>query len=153
MRTLTRAISGSALLLALAFSGRAGAADAPAQPKADEQLIMPKMVVQGIPICSFGISLKILGDVTTKKITRIFISEVISRSRAEFIGLRPGDEILAVNGLKIADLKGGMSRDGDIMQLFGNRKKGDAIDLKIAVRMVKDLTLFAAPPLFDDERH
>jgi C-terminal processing protease CtpA/Prc len=114
---------------------------------------MPKMVVQGIPICSFGISLKILGDVTTKKITRIFISEVISGSRAEFIGLRPGDEILAVNGLKIADLKGGMSRDGDIMQLFGNRKKGDAIDLKIAVRMVKDLTLFAAPPLFDDERH
>src|ERR1700685_1005852 len=105
MRILTRAISGGALLLALAFSGRAGAADAPAQPKADEQLMMPKMVVQGTPICSFGISLKILGDTTTKKITRIFISEVISGSRAEFIGLRPGDEILAVNGLKIAELK------------------------------------------------
>jgi hypothetical protein len=46
-------------------------------------------------------------------------------------------------------LKGGMSRDGDIMQLFGNRKKGDAIDLKIAVRVVKDLTLFASPPMVD----
>jgi hypothetical protein len=83
MRNLTPGMAGSALLLLLAFSGRAGAAEAPAQPKPDEQLMMPKMVVQGTPICSFGISLKILGDSTTKKITRIFISDVISGSRAE----------------------------------------------------------------------
>jgi C-terminal processing protease CtpA/Prc len=128
----------------------AAAETAPSPP--GEQLQMPKMTVQGTPICSFGISLKILGDPATKKITRILISEVISGSRADYLGLKAGDEILEVNGLKVAELKGGMSPSGDIMQLFGNRKKGEAIDLKIAVRVPKDFTLFAAPALFDDGR-
>jgi C-terminal processing protease CtpA/Prc len=107
------------------------------------------MVVQGNAICSFGISLKCLGDVATKKITRILISSVVEGSRAESLGLRAGDEILTVNGLKIAELKGGMSQGGDIMQLFVNRRKGDPLDLKVAVRVVKDMTLFANPPTFD----
>jgi C-terminal processing protease CtpA/Prc len=138
------------LVLLLAFSNSRLLADPPAKPPADDQQTMPKMVVQGNAICSFGISLKCLGDVATKKITRILISSVVEGSRAEFLGLRAGDEILTVNGLKITELKGGMSPDGDIMQLFVNRRKGDPIDLKVAVRVTKDLTLFASPPLLDE---
>ena len=150
MKIPNPAIATRTLLLLLVLSNSALIADTPVPPQADEQLAMPKMVVQGNAICSFGISLKCLGDVSTKKITRILISKVVEGSRAESMGLRAGDEILKVNGLKITELRGGMSPDGDIMQLFVNRKKGDAIDLKIAVRVVKDLTLFATPPTLDD---
>jgi S1-C subfamily serine protease len=144
-----KAVAIGALAAALSLAAR-GADPAPTPtPQASEQLLMPKLVVQGTPICSFGISLKILGDLKTKKVTRILISDVISGSRAEGLGLKPGDEILTVNGLKISELKGGMNPDGDIMQLFGNRKKGEAIDLKIAVRVAKDFTLYATPALFD----
>jgi hypothetical protein len=150
MRILKPGFNASALLLLLVLSNPALIADQPTPTPADDPLAMPKMVVQGNAICSFGISLKCLGDVATRKITRILISSVVEGSRAESMGLRAGDEILKVNGIKITDLKGGMNPDGDIMQLFVNRKRGDAIDLKIAVRVVKDLTLFATPPTLDD---
>src|ERR1700722_17971424 len=116
----SKAAAIGALAAALSLAARGADPSPTLTPQASEQLLMPKFVVQGTPICSFGISLRILGDVKTKKATRILISDVIPGSRAEVLGLKPGDEILAVNGLKISELKGGMNPDGDIMQLFGN---------------------------------
>jgi membrane-associated protease RseP (regulator of RpoE activity) len=136
---------GSLLLLSLAILCSSAGADEPTEAHVDVPLVMPKVVVRDNALCSFGFSLKCLGDARTKKIDRILISEVRGGTRAAELGLRPGDEILSVNGVKVADLKGGMNRDGDIMQLFVNRRKGDAIDLEVEVRVVKGLTFYAAP--------
>lgn len=144
--TITNQRRGAVLLLLWALVRPLSAgADQPAANPGAGQVTMPRMVVQDNAICSFGFSLKILGDAKAKKISRMFVSEVQEGTRADALGLKAGDEIISVNGIKVADLKGWLSRDGDVMQLFVNRKRGESIDLVVSVRVTKDFTFFATP--------
>jgi hypothetical protein len=54
--------------------------------------------------------------------------------------------IVAVDGTKVADLKGGLGREGDLMRLFVNRRRGETIKLTVSIKgSYYNITLAARP--------
>lgn len=72
---------------------------------AEESVQLPKLMVKGTPVCSFGIGVICTRDPVTRKIRRVFISEVLAGFLADENGLKEGDEILMINGQKSPALK------------------------------------------------
>jgi membrane-associated protease RseP (regulator of RpoE activity) len=142
-----------AILWLATFTPLLPAADPAPEPKPDDETyVLPKLEVGTKLVCSFGFGLMASWDPKTQRVGRIFITEVNANSTAERLGLKRGDEILAINGKKVADLKGGNKPGSDLFALLVNRPAGELIDLEVAVRVVKNLTLPAAqlgapPPL------
>ena len=66
-------------------------------------------------------------------------------SQADQIGLQRGDEILSLNGRKIADLKRGTKSGSDLFELFVNQPVGQMIDVEVVVHVVKRIVLAATP--------
>lgn len=72
-----------------------------------------------------------------------FVSGGIGRSTlgpgspADKIGLRRGDEILASNGKRIADMRGGLKRGGDLFELLVDQPVGRMTDFAVAVRVAE----------------
>ncbi len=111
---------------------------------AEESINLPKMTVKGTPVCSFGIGIVCTRDPATRKIRRVFISEVLLGSRAEQDGLKEGDEILALNGRKVAGLEADVKHGAWLFDQLVDREPGESIDVEVAVRVVKKVTLRAS---------
>lgn len=105
--------------------------------------LLPPLEVKDNALCSFGISVQAVGNPKTKSITRLFITDVWEKSEAEKLGLKAGDEILTINGVKVSEMKGGMQRGSDLFELLVNRGHGSRIKLEVEVRVVKRVTLTA----------
>lgn len=114
-----------------------------AAPESADAVSLPPLEVKDNAYCNFGISVQALGNPQTRQITRLFITDVWEKSEAEKLGLKPGDEILAINGIKVSDMKGGMQRGSDLFELLVNRGKGARIRLEVEVRVTKRFTLTA----------
>ena len=124
----------------------AGFADPPPSPPTGPTAVLPPFRIHDEAICSFGFSFSCYGDAKTKQISWLVITDIQQGSRADTIGLTRGDTIVAVDGIKVADLKGGLARDGDLMRLFVNRKYGDTITLTVGIHgTYYRLTLPARP--------
>lgn len=135
------------LLLLVFLPGWSGATEpaAEASPE-DPTYILPKLEVKTNLVCSFGIGIIAMWNRQTERITRVFINEVNEGSTADRLGLRRGDEILSINGKKIAEMKGGNKPGSDLFALLVDRPAGEEIDVEVAVRVVKRVTLPAAKP-------
>ena len=121
-------------LLALLAAGSGALAGDPA-PAVDPKLsVLAPFVVKDEAICSFGFSFTCLGNPETKQIYKLLITDVQQGSLAESAGLVPGVEILRADGIKVADMKGGLGRNGDLMRLFVNRRYGDKITLVVLIK-------------------
>lgn len=104
------------------------------------------MTVKGTPVCSFGIGVVCTRDPATRKIRRIFISEVIPGSLAAEDGLKQVDEILAINGRKVPGVEGDIKPGVWPFDQLADREAGETIDVEVAVRVIKKLTLLAFRP-------
>lgn len=113
---------------------------------AEESIDLPKMTVKGTPVCSFGIGVVCTRDPTTRKIKRVFISEVIPGSLADENGLKEGDEILAINGRKVAGVDGDIKHGAWLFDQLADRAPGESIEVEVAVRTFKKVKLRAFRP-------
>lgn len=114
----------------------ASASDAPPS-------LLPTLEVKDRALCSFGISVQAFGSLKTRQISRLFVTDVWENSEAEKLGIKPGDEILTINGVKVSEMKGGMQPGSDLFELLVNRGRGARIKLEVEVRVVKRVTLTA----------
>jgi len=135
-------LGGWALLLPATL-----AAAQPEPPKTEETVELPKMTVKGEPVCSYGVAIAGIREPGTKKIKRLIISAVSEGSDAERLGLKPGDEILAINGQPVAGMDGMMKAGSQLFDLLVDQRFGQKISLEVAVRTVRKLTLQADPDI------
>jgi C-terminal processing protease CtpA/Prc len=109
-----------------------------------ETEVLPAMEVKAQLVCSFGFGVIATWDAKTQHVGRIFITEVISGSTAERLGLKRGDEIISLNGKKVPDLKGGNKPGSDLFALLVNRPAGESLEIEVTVRAIRKVTLPAA---------
>lgn len=133
-----------ALSLVLACLGTALPAAEPVANPA-EIITLPKFEVKGKIICSYGIGVVAVTSKKTGNITRLYVDEVQPGSPAARLGLQRGDEILSLNGIRIADLKGGTKPGSDLFDLLVNQPVGRMIDVEVTIRVVKKIVLTATP--------
>lgn len=136
-------------LLALGGPGLRGVGKVPPPPPL-ESIELPKLRVKGHAACSFGFGLVGTRDPATKKISRLFISVVTPGSEAERRGLKVDDEILAINGEKVAGMDGWVKPGSRLFDLLVDQVPGETIELEVVVRTVRTLTLHASP---EEEAH
>lgn len=104
---------------------------------------MPAFRVKDDAICSFGISIRALTDRTTKKVVRLFISNVAPHSEAEKAEMKPGDEITALDGRTITQIDSDGKPGGELFRLLVNREPGEKIHLDYVTQEKRDVTLRA----------
>lgn len=114
------------------------------KPAKEETIQLPKMTVKGEAVCSFGIGIVGSRDSQTRKIKRLFVSSVGIGSTADKLGLKRGDEILSINGVKVAGLDGEMKHGSWLFDLLVDQEPGTMIDLEMEIRTVKAVTLRAS---------
>jgi len=111
----------------------------PAEP---EVVQLETFKVKGTAISNFAISVQILVNREEKK-TKIIITKVLPFTDASQLGLRPGDEILKINGQPVADMDPKIGPDSPLGLLLLNRKPGAALDLEVTTVRTRSLTLRA----------
>ena len=137
-----------AILAVLTLGAPAAFADEPEDPPTVPGVVhLPEVEVKTTAYCNFGFGIVVFGDVKAGEIRRILIDEVKNDSAASRMGLQRGDEILSVNGVRVVDMKGGMKGGSDLFRLLINRPPGERIDVEVAVRVVKRVSLIAGPLL------
>lgn len=130
--------------LALWLAPRLAAAE-PAPVKPDDLIALPKYQVKGEAVCPFGIGVGGLREPDTHRIKRLFITEVTVGSEAERLGLQAGDEILSLNGKKVAGMDGTKQAGSELFELLVNQAAGQTLALEVIVHSVKNLNLTALP--------
>lgn len=113
------------------------------KPDAEEKIELPKMTVNGRPICSYGIAISALREPSTRKIKRLFIKQVIEDSTAARQGLQAGDEIISINGRNVAGMDGTMKLGGELFDLLVDRPPLETAQFEVVVRSTKIVTLKA----------
>ncbi len=131
---------GLALWLAPLLSGAEAS-----PPKPEDSIILPKYQVKGEAVCPFGIGVAGSREADTHRIKRLFITEVTVGSEAERLGLQAGDEILSINGRKVAGMDGTKQAGSELFELLVNQAPGQTVALEVIVHRVKNLNLTALP--------
>ncbi len=127
----------SRVLLGLISFGLAGAVIAAkeASSTGDKAVEASPYVVRDFPVCSFGVGLR--GLAVKDKVIELLITEVTRDSDAERAGLRAGDIVLSVNGVRVADLV----ESKELTTLLVNRPWGERVDLEVEKRRRSNVTL------------
>lgn len=106
---------------------------------------LPKLAIKGSPICSYGFGVSAFREPVTKKIKRLFVADVTDDSEAQRQGIQEGDEILSINGTKVAGMDGLMNPGSPLFNLLINQPPGQTIKFEIAVRVPRTFTLKSYP--------
>ena len=117
----------------------------PPATKPDETIALPKYQVKGEAVCPFGIGVGGTREPDTHRIKRLIITDVTVGSEAERLGLKPGDEIIGINGRKVAGMDGTKQAGSELFELLVNQAPGQTIALEVIVHSVKNLNLTALP--------
>jgi len=132
-------------LLLLTCLGPLLRATVPVAEPIEENITLPKFEANGNAVCCYGFGIVVTWNNKAQHIERVFIDYVTPGSKAEKIGLKNGDEILSLNGIKVADMKGGTKRGSDLFEILVDQPVGRMIDVEVAVRVVKKYVLTAIP--------
>jgi predicted metalloprotease with PDZ domain len=133
------------ILLLLSCLGPALRAAEPVAEPTEEKVTLPKFEANGNAVCCYGFGIVVTWNNKTQHIEHVYIDYVTPGSKAERIGLKIGDEILSLNGIKITSMKGGTKRGSDLFELLVDQPVGRMIDIEVAVRVVKKYVLTAIP--------
>lgn len=128
----------SALLSVLAAPAGLSAA-APEPP-----VTLTPYVVKDNPINSYAFDLVVGVDKASHRIVRLLITAVADDSDAARAGLKPGDEIVKINGLSLAELGAPFGPDSELNRLLLNRPPGEPLRLEVVTRRTLDVILRAA---------
>ena len=140
MNAAARRIARAAVcIFAAAPAPRLMAADAAKSPP----IRMEPFKVSEDPLDSFGLGLQVIGDPRTHKVLRLLVIAVDPRSEALRSGIKPGDEVVEIDGKPVSAMDGRMARGGELFDLLVNRPPGTRLDLKIVTRVSRELTLHA----------
>jgi S1-C subfamily serine protease len=137
-------LAGLALLVLVNSGASLRAADPLPDPDKDV-VVLPQFEVTTTAHCNFGFGIVVFGDEKTGRINRVLVDDVLPNSDASRLGIEKGDEILAVNGMRVSEMKGGMKGGSDLFRALINRPPGERIDLEVKVRVVKKVVLIAGP--------
>ncbi len=140
----------AALLLLVLPCGPFAAATETAKPDAATE-VLPAINVKGEAKCSFGLALTVIREPVKRTVVRLIIAEVFPGSSAANFGLKPGDEILAINGEKVLGMAGEFQRGSKLFKLLIDRPPGEAIDVDIKGEKPRRLTLKAVQRSLRDE--
>ena len=144
MRTMFRRSFCFALLLVASFVPWSRGVE-PAKAEPEETIELPKLAIKGSPISSYGFGIVGLREPVTKKIKRLFVADVTEDSEAQRRGIQEGDEILSINGVKVAGMDGLMKPGSPLFDLLINQPPGQSIKFEITVRVTKSFTLKSHP--------
>lgn len=118
------------LLLTLLSSPLIGVAMKASQPQGETQ-VLPAMRVKGELKCSFGLAFAVIREPTSRRVVRLVVTDVYEPSSAANVGLKPGDEILALNDEKVSGMTGGFKRGERLFDLLINRPAGEKLFAEI----------------------
>ena len=127
-------------LLALLCLATVSAKDQAASPPAktdDKIVVLEPMKIEGRPVISYAIDLRIYMDPDTRKIDRIFIVGVHEDTDAEQKGLKPGDEILKLDGVAVKEMEARIAPDSSLGRILLGRAPGEPLNLEIIARRTR----------------
>lgn len=137
----------TALLLSILMLGASPASAADAAPGPGEAVeVLPPIKVKGEVECSFGFAVTMFRNPKTRKVDRLFVGKMSRSSPAAKLGLKPGDEILSLNGKKVRGMDGEAKQGAELFTLLCNRTPGDTVEFEVvldAQDRVQHLTLKA----------
>ena len=130
-------------LVLLVFLAPLSAKEKPPAPANGQVIALEPFKVQGTAASNFGIDIRILVDVRTKKVFKIVITRVAEDSDASDLGLQVGDEIVKIDGLLVQGMDPKIDTTSQIGRIFLNRHPGDQLKLEVITRRPQKITLRA----------
>lgn len=97
--------------------------------------------VHGAAQSSFGIDIRIYMDSEAKWVESIFITGIVKGSDADHLGLQVGDQILKMDGALVKGMDAKVNEKSRLGRILLNRKSGARLDLELAVKRPKNLTM------------
>jgi predicted metalloprotease with PDZ domain len=116
--------------IALAFGADSKPGDLK-QAKKERPTVLEPFVVQQDTTLSFGLGLKMLRYSVTKKVAAIYVDEVQDGSDAQRQGVRPGMQIVSLDGKPVGDFDATFQKDSDLRRLLIARKEQDTIAVEL----------------------
>ncbi|AOS44707.1 PDZ domain (Also known as DHR or GLGF) [Lacunisphaera limnophila] len=115
----------------------------PAVPAGDKVLVLEPLRIHGSPIISFAIDITVYAHPETKKVNRIFIAKVLPGTDAEKAGLKPGDEIVQLDGVAVTEFDAVVSIESPLGRILLDRDAGEPLKLEVITRRTEQFTLRA----------
>lgn len=122
--------AASLLLIALMSSAASDAAAEAVKPLPPAE-VLPPISVKGEVQCSFGFGVRLHRDPGTRKVLRLFVTKVRKGSSAAKLEVKPGDEILSINGEKVRGMDGEAKQGARLFSLLCNRSPGETVEMEI----------------------
>jgi hypothetical protein len=87
--------------------------------------------VSSAPFTAFPISLQITRHPISNQVMKVVVTEVPAGSTTEQVGVKVGDEIMAIDGRAARDFRGGVTKGSELGKIFLNRRYGDRVNLDL----------------------
>lgn len=116
-----------------------------ASPKKDtakEEIVqLEPLRISTSPINSYPLELEVRLSKTTRRVLAVVIVGVEPDSEAEAADLRPGDEIIKINGSDVVGMDGRVNLQADLAKLLIDRPVGETIRFEVLTKRTKTVTL------------
>lgn len=109
---------------------------------AKEEIVqLEPLRVSTSPINSYPVELEVRLSKTTRRVLAIVIVGIEPGSEAEAADLRPGDEIIKINGRDVVGMDGRVNLQADLAKLLIDRPIGENIRFEVLMKRTKTVTL------------
>ncbi len=87
--------------------------------------------VQGDPLNSFPVGLRVTRQTAEDRIAQIFVAEVPEGSITEAVGVKVGDEVLRIDGRSVSAFASGLSRRSELGRILMERSPGSTVEFTV----------------------